>query len=213
MKLATDTRKVAVKANVFVVEDDSSMRDALSSLIRSVGLDVQTFDTARDFLLSKRPMTPVCLVLDVRLPGLSGLDLQGELLKASDPIPIIFITSHADVPMCARAMKAGAFEFLTKPFRDQDLLDAIQHAIQRDGAVFERRMELAELRGRYELLTRREREVMRLIARGLLNKQAAAELGTCEPTVKIQRAQVMQKMEAASIVDIARMADKLGLSD
>ena len=197
---------------VFIVEDDPSMRQALSSLIRSVDLEVQTFSTAREFLRFKRPLAPSCLVLDVRLPGMSGLELQAELAKAGDPIPIIFITSHADVPMSVRAMKAGAVEFLPKPFRDQDLVDAIQHAVQRDVEALGHRSELAKLRTRYELLTPRERDVMQRVAGGLLNKQVAAELGTSEHTVKIQRAQVMEKMKADSVVVLARMVDRLGLS-
>ena len=198
-----------MKPRVFIVEDDPSMRQALSSLIRSVDLDVQSFATAREFLRFKRPEAPSCLVLDVRLPGMSGLDLQAELTKARDPIPIIFITSHADVPMSVRAMKAGAVEFLPKPFRDQDLIDAIQHAVQGDVEARGHRSELAKLRARYELLTPRERDVLRLVAGGRLNKQAAAELGTSEHTVKIQRAQVMEKMKADTIVDLARMVDRL----
>jgi FixJ family two-component response regulator len=201
-----------MKAKVYVVEDDPSLRGALSSLIRSVDLDVQTFGSAKEFVRHKRPETPACLVLDVRLPGLSGLDLQDELATAGDPIPIIFITSHADVPMSVRAMKSGAVEFLQKPFRDQDLLDAIQRAIERDVESLARRADLAKLRARYDRLTPRERDVLRLVARGRLNKQAAAELGTSEHTVKIQRAKVMRKMEAASVVDLARMVDRLGLS-
>jgi len=197
---------------VFIVEDDPSMRQALSSLIRSVDLEVQTFSTAKEFLRFKRPQAPSCLVLDVRLPGMSGLELQAELAKTGDPIPIIFITSHADVPMSVRAMKAGAVEFLPKPFRDQDLVDAIQHAVQRDVEALGQRSELAKLRTRYELLTPRERDVMQRVAGGLLNKQVAAELGTSEHTVKIQRAQVMEKMKADSVVDLARMGDRLGLS-
>jgi len=201
-----------VSATVFVVEDDPSMRKALSSLFRSVDLDVRTFATATEFLRQERTEAPSCLVLDVRLPGLSGLDLQDELVKANDPIPVIFITSHADVPMCARAMKAGAAEFLPKPFRDQDLLDAVHAAIMRDSEGLEERSRLAQVRARYEQLTPRERDVMRLVAQGLLNKQVAAQLGTSEQTVKIQRAQVMRKMEAVSVIDLARMADKLALS-
>jgi FixJ family two-component response regulator len=212
VKAADESPKRAARRRVFVVDDDPSMCSALSSLIRSVNLEVQTFATAKEFLRSTRPEAAACLVLDVRLPGLSGLELQGELAKANDSIPIIFITGHADVPMCAQAMKAGAVEFLQKPFRDQDLLDAIQHAIDRDAEALARRSELAKLRARYELLTSREREVMRLVASGLLNKQVAAELGTSEHTVKVQRAQVMQKMEAVSVVDLARMSDSLELS-
>jgi FixJ family two-component response regulator len=213
VKATTESPKVSMKARVFVVEDDPSMRGALSSLIRSVEIDVQTFPTASDFLRHSRPEVPACLVLDVRLPGMSGLLLQSELARMNDPIPIIFITSHADVPMCARAMKLGAVEFLPKPFRDQDLLEAIEHALQRDCKTRAQQTELVKLRASYGHLTPREREVMRLVARGLLNKQTAAELGTSEVTVKIQRASAMRKMGAETVVDLAKMSTKLGLSD
>jgi FixJ family two-component response regulator len=212
VKTAAEAASTPTQAKVFVVEDDLSMRNALSSLTRSVDLAVQTFATAADFLRHRRVDEPACLVLDVRLPGLSGLDLQAELTKANDPIPIIFITSHADVPMSVRAMKAGAVEFLTKPFRDQDLLDAIQHAIKRAEEAYVQRTKRAQLHARYELLTPREREVMSLVVRGLLNKQSAAQLGTSEVTVKIQRAHVMRKMEAESVIDLAKMSGELGLS-
>src|SRR5262249_7370572 len=196
---------------VFVVDDDLSLRHALANLLRSVGLRVETFGSAREFLAGPHPDAPGCLVLDVRLPGLSGLDLQRELAAAQIDLPIIFITGYGDIPMTVQAMKAGAVEFFTKPFRDQDLLDAIQHALERDRVAWRRRAALAALRQRYDLLTPREREVMRLVVAGLLNKQIAAELGTSEIMVKVHRGQVMRKMQAASVADLVRMAAHLRL--
>jgi FixJ family two-component response regulator len=194
---------------VFVVDDDPALRHALTNLLRSVGLRVETFGSAREFLAGPRPDAPGCLVLDVRLPGLSGLDLQHELATAQLDLPIIFITGYGDIPMTVRAMKAGAVEFLTKPFRDQDLLDAIQHALERDRVAWHQRVALAALRQCYDRLTPREREVMRLVVAGLLNKQIAAELGTSEIMVKVHRGQVMRKMQAASVADLVRMAAQL----
>jgi FixJ family two-component response regulator len=197
---------------VFVVDDDSSMREALADLITSVGLLVEAFKSAREFLEHRRRDAPACLVLDVRLPGLSGLDLQRELVRTEAPIPIIFITGHGDIPMSVRAIKEGAVEFLAKPFRDQDLLDAIQQALKIDRAARQERSMVAEVRRRYESLTKREREVMRLDVSGLLNKQIAGELGSSEVTVKMHRGQVMRKMKAQSIVELLRMAEKIGIT-
>jgi FixJ family two-component response regulator len=196
---------------VFVVDDDLSVREAIKSLIRSVGLRVETFETAQEFLRSKRPDAPGCVVLDVRLPGLSGLDLQRELAAHGINLPVIFITGHGDIPMSVRAMKAGALEFLTKPFRDQDLLDAIQQALECDLSARQQRSETAELRERFDSLTSREREVIGLVVSGLLNKQIAGELGTSEVTIKIHRSQVMKKMGAGSLAELVRMTEKLGI--
>ena len=196
-------------AMVFVIDDDESIREALQSLIRSVGLSVATFASAHEFLQSKRPDVPACLILDVRMPGLSGLDLQRDLTAADIHIPIIFITGHGDIPMSVRAMKAGAVEFLTKPFRDQDLLDAIQHALDRDRRARLQQADSADLRNRFHSLTPREAEVFELVVKGLLNKQIALQLGTSEITIKLHRRQVMEKMQADSLADLVRMSEKL----
>ena len=197
-----------IESVVFVVDDDASVREALSSLIRSIGLRVETFSSAREFLSHRRPDAAACLVLDVRLPGPSGLDLQRELAEAGEKIPIIFITGHGDIPMSVRAMKAGAAEFLAKPFREQDLLDAIRQAIERDHQARTEWAALANVRDRYETLTTREREVTALIVEGKLNKQVAAELGISEITVKVHRRHIMEKMQVRSFADLVRMAEK-----
>ncbi|HSD52271.1 MAG TPA: response regulator transcription factor [Candidatus Methylomirabilis sp.] len=198
-------------AIVFVVDDDPAIRDALQTLLRSVGLRAQTFGTAQEFLRSPRLDAPACLVLDIQLPGLSGLDLQQALAQAGVQLPIIFMTGHGDIPMSVRAMKAGAVEFLTKPFRHQDLLDAIQQALARDRRARYERVEMAELRGRFDLLTPREREVLELVVAGLLNKQIAAKLGTSEITIKVHRGHLMRKMQADSLPRLVRMAERLGV--
>jgi FixJ family two-component response regulator len=200
------------KPIVFVVDDDLSVRRSTERLIRSIGLEVQTFTSAREFLKSSRPKGPACLVLDVRMPGLSGMDLQRELARSEIHIPIIFITAHGDIPMSVRAMKAGAVEFLTKPFRSRILLDAIRAAIDRDRAASNERSEIEALRQRYEQLTPREREVLLLVAAGLLNKQVAGKLATTERTIKFHRAHIMQKTHAESVADLVRMVEKLGIA-
>jgi len=197
---------------VFVIDDDSAIRKALASLIRSVGVQVELFASAQEFLQAKRTRVPSCLILDVRLPGISGLDFQRTLADANDPIPLIFITGHGDIQMSVRAMKAGAVEFLQKPFRDQDLLDAIHLALERDAARRNQEKEIAKMRERFEWLTPREREVLPLVVSGLLNKQIAAEIGTSETTVKVHRSQLMRKMGADSLPELVRMAEKLGIS-
>jgi RNA polymerase sigma factor (sigma-70 family) len=197
---------------VLVVDDDPSMRAAITELIEAVGLTCQTFGSAREFLEATLPDVPRCLVLDVRLPGLSGLNLQRELIEKNIQIPIIFITGYADIPMTVQAMKAGAVEFLTKPFRDQDLLDAIEQATERDRLARRQRMETEKLEQRFATLTAREREVMRLVVAGLLNKQIAAELDISEKTVNVHRSQVMQKMRAQSLAELVRMFEKLPLN-
>jgi RNA polymerase sigma factor (sigma-70 family) len=196
---------------VFVVDDDASVRSSLKFLLSTVGLQAQTFDSADSFLDKNRPEVPSCLVLDVRLPGLSGLDFQRELAARNICIPIVFLTGHGDIPMSVRAMKAGAVEFLTKPFRDQDLLDAVRVALDRDRARREQETEMADLRRRFDSLTSREQEVVSMVFAGMLNKQIAAELGTAESTVKVQRSRAMEKMQAESLADLIKMIQKVQL--
>ncbi len=197
---------------VFVVDDDPSVRRAIKRLIESMGLRVELFASAHEFLQADRPDVPACLVLDIRLPSKSGLDLQRELADDNQQIPIIFITAHGDIPMTVRAMKAGAVEFLTKPFRDQDLLDAIHNALERDGLRRQHEAEVATLRERFESLTPREQEVLPWVISGLLNKQIAAKIGTTEATVKVHRSQLMRKMGTGSVTDLVRMAERIGIA-
>jgi FixJ family two-component response regulator len=201
-----------VKSTVVIVDDDPAIRESLGSLLRSIGLEVKAFASVPEFLKSGRPAGPTCLVLDVRLPGQSGLDFQRELSAANIGVPIIFITGHGDIPMSVQAMKGGALEFLIKPFRDQDLLDAIQLGLARDRVRHETERALAALWERYETLSPREREVMAQVAKGRLNKQIAGDIGISEATVKVHRGQVMRKMQASSLPDLARMEDKLKLT-
>jgi FixJ family two-component response regulator len=196
---------------VFIVDDEPSVCVALGRLISSIGVEVRTFNFAAEFLAAERPDVPGCLILDVRLPDMSGLDLQAELVKANIDLPIVFLTGHGDISMSVRAMKAGAAEFLTKPCKDQDLLDAIQRGIQQHRTIRDRRAEISALRRRYQLLTQRERDVFPLVVSGLLNKQIAARLGASEKTVKIHRSHVMRKMQADSLAGLVVQATKLGI--
>ena len=207
--MSTQSPQPKPKAIVFVVDDDLSVREGLERLLHAAGWEVETFASAQEFLDHRKENIPSCLVLDVQLPGLSGLDLQKRIAAANREIPIVFITGHGDVPTSVRAMKAGAVEFLVKPFSDQDLLDAIRQAVKRDQSARYQNAQMQDLWRRYELLTPREREVMQRVVSGLLNKQVAAELGTSEITIKVHRGQVMQKMQANSLVDLVRMYDQL----
>jgi FixJ family two-component response regulator len=204
--------KSAGVPTVFIIDDDRGMRQSIQDLVESVGLRAESFATGGEFLERKRTNDPSCLVLDVRLPQMSGLDFQRQLAEAGMQIPIIFVTAHGDVPMSVRALKSGAVEFLTKPFRDQDLLDAIQQALQRDRAAQGQQAEIQGLQERFAALTAREQQVMALVVSGMLNKQIASEIGASEATVKVHRGNVMRKMQAGSVVDLVRMADKLKLS-
>jgi len=198
---------------VFIIDDDPLYRRSSERLVRSIGFSVQSFESARDFLSSRRPNAPSCLILDVRLPGLSGLDLQRELAEAGVHIPIIFVTGHGDIPMSVQAMKAGAVEFLTKPFRDQALLDAIRQAIGHDQVARQQHARSADLRRRYESLKPREREVFRCVVSGMLNKQIAGEVGATERTVKFHRGNIMRKMQVKSLAELVRMAEALGIAN
>jgi FixJ family two-component response regulator len=197
---------------VYVVDDDISVREALKNLLQSVGLKVETFDTADKFLSSERTTAPSCLILDVRLPGLSGLELQRQLALSNHDIPIVFITGHGDIPMSVRAMKAGALEFLTKPFRDQDLLDAVRHAVERDREARSRAIEMADLHERYASLTTREQQVLGYVVSGVINKQIAAKIGISEPTVKLHRGRLMEKMRAESLAELISITQQLGIT-
>jgi FixJ family two-component response regulator len=208
---STKASQIEARAMVFVVDDDESMRKALSNLVRSVDLQVETFASAPEFLKATLPDVPCCLVLDIRLPGLSGLDFQAKLASAKIEVPIIFVTGHGDIPMTVRAMKAGAVEFLTKPFRDQEMLDAIQVALERDKARHEKEDVVATLRTKFDRLTPREQEVMTCVTAGLMNKQVAAKIGIAENTVKVHRSNVTKKMGAKSLAELVRMADVLGV--
>jgi FixJ family two-component response regulator len=201
----------AEKSFVFVVDDDDSLRESLGGLLRSVGLEVRTFASAEAFLRTKLPEAPSCLVLDVRLPGMSGLDFQGELAKSDIPLPIVFMTGHGDIPMSVKAMKAGAVEFLTKPFREQDFLDAVRVGIERSNGDRQKDRELSKIRACYETLTPREREIFGLVTSGLMNRKIAGEISVSEITVKVHRGNVMRKMSAQSLADLVRMADSLGV--